>query len=74
MKKLKKIFLTLSLIATINLTFTFISNAAICFNGDCSTVVIVDDYGYSWFIYCEDGSYASGRTAGAEYGGSCAIN
>lgn len=73
MKKVKQLIVFSVLIATINLSFNAIADAAICFNGDCYTTVYEDDYGYSWFIYCNDGTSASGRTVGAEYVGACAV-
>lgn len=55
--------------------FPFVQDALaefyVCRNDDCATYIIEDDEGFSWHIECMDGSTASGRTNGAEYGGNC---
>ncbi len=75
---LKRLFI---LVAVINFSFIPSLNAeGICYNGDCMYYVITDDFGYSWFLYCEDGTSESGRTANtglgeppAEYVGNCEL-
>lgn len=48
-----------------------IADFYLCRNDDCATYIIEDNEGFSWHIECMDGSTASGRTNGAEYGGNC---
>ena len=68
-----------SKIKKIALNFVFIFMLAIvahatiysCFNGSCLTMIDDSGDGFRWAITCNDGSFASGHTSGAEYGGEC---
>ena len=67
--RMKKIVAKISFVFL--LTVSASATIYTCYNGSCLTTINDAGDGFSWAIACEDGSYASGHTAGAAYGGGC---